>query len=635
MNALCRTLLLMGCALLLASCESSQKPGPGGADAAVGAPDGGPEPADIPTPPDADPYAIAQRLRTDASGPIPRQRSMSAQPRETGSTDTFTVTNLQSYKRFQVTATLRLVTPRAYWYVDGNLSVEQDALEPAAEVFESKTVPTDTRYFGDTIRSGYDGDAHITVLITRFDGAAGYYSSPDEYPKQVHNQSNERIMLYINGGVLRPGTRAFNSVVAHELQHAIHWHADPSEESWINEGMSTLAEELNGNPTNSALLFRRNPQVQLTDWEEGNADNSPHYAAAHLFLHYLGEHYGGYERLKDLVAEPKNGSAGVDAYLARLGTPDRYTDVFKHWTVANLGLEFGAKLLRYTGLQVNVTPSQRLATSIELHEQGKEHAAKYYELKPDNRQATVSFSGPTTVRLLPTDPPSGKHLWWSNQGDSIDTTLTREVDLRQVRSATLQFKAWYQIEAGWDFAYVAVSENNGATWSLLKGRSTTSDSPLGNSYGPGYTGASGGGKDPAWIDEAVDLSPYAGKRVLLRFEYITDEAVHRPGFAIDDIRIPEIGFTDDAETDRGWDAQGFVRTNNLTQQSFQLQVVEVPPTGPPTVRDVSLDADNRGETPVCCFGPGGNLDRAILVVGPLAPLTRESASFDLSVKTAP
>jgi hypothetical protein len=473
----------------------------------------------------------------------------------------------------------------------------------------------------------------VTVLLARFDGAAGYYSSPDEYPKLVHPFSNERIMLYINGGVLRPGTRAFDSVVAHELQHAVHWHADPSEQSWINEGLSVLAEELNGYPANSAAVYRRNPQVQLTDWQEGNADNGPHYAVAHLFLRFLGEHWGGYERLKALVAEPKNGVEGVDAFLAAQGSPDRYPGVFKQWSIANLGLTENDPRYRYTGLQVNVQPQQQITSAGDLAERAVQHAAKYYELRPADRQATLTFAGPTTVRLLPTDPPSGAHFWWSNQGDSIDTMLTREVDLRSVPAATLRFKAWWDIEAGWDFAYVTVSDNGGATWTPLPGRATSSDSPLGNSYGPGYTGRSGGGRDPRWVDETVDLTSYAGKRVLLRFEYITDEAVHRSGFALDDVSIPEIGFSDDAETDRGWDVAGFVRTNNLAPQPFQVQLVEVSPSAAATVRDLPLDGDNHGEITLCCFGD--TLDRAILVVAPLAPLTRNSASYQLTVRTSP
>jgi bacillopeptidase F (M6 metalloprotease family) len=63
-----------------------------------------------------------------------------------------------------------------------------------------------------------------------------------------------------------------------------------------------------------------------------------------------------------------------------------------------------------------------------------------------------------------------------------------------------------------------------------------------------------------YIQESVDLSQYAGQQVTLRFEYITDAAVNGEGVLLDDVSIPEIGYTTDFENgDGGWDAQGFVR----------------------------------------------------------------------------
>ncbi|HLE82363.1 MAG TPA: hypothetical protein VJA25_13980, partial [Dehalococcoidia bacterium] len=153
------------------------------------------------------------------------------------------------------------------------MTVEQGALENSANKFEADIYPTDVRFFGDTIAGGFDGDPHLTILTTSFKGAAGYYSSPDEYPKVVHSYSNQRLMLYINGNSLRPGSVSFNSVVSHELQHAIHWHADPNEESWVNEGLSVLAEDLNGFRPAMARVFEQGPEIQLTLWEDAPADN--------------------------------------------------------------------------------------------------------------------------------------------------------------------------------------------------------------------------------------------------------------------------------------------------------------------------------------------------------------------------
>src|SRR5439155_25366635 len=108
---------------------------------------------------------------------------------------------------------------------------------------------------------------------------------------------------------------------------------------------------------------------------------------------------------------------------------------------------------------------------------------------------------------------------------------------------------------------------------IARGQHASDFDPLGQAYGPGYTGRSGDGDTPAWIDEQVDLSPFAGRDVLLRFEYITDEAASGPGFALDDLSVPEIGFVDDAEADYGWPASGFTRVTGPIAQRYLIQLV--------------------------------------------------------------
>ena len=117
---------------------------------------------------------------------------------------------------------------------------------------------------------------------------------------------------------------------------------------------------------------------------------------------------------------------------------------------------------------------------------------------------------------------------------------------------------------------------------------------------------------------------------MLRFEYITDDAVNKNGLALDDIEVPEIGFLDDAEEEGGWEARGFFRTDNLLAQEFIVQVLEFHPKGTTAVRDLTLDIQQKGQLRVCCFGK--DLERAVVVVAALAPATTEPARFQLSVK---
>jgi len=45
-----------------------------------------------------------------------------------------------------------------------------------------------------------------------------------------------------------------------------------------------------------------------------------------------------------------------------------------------------------------------------------------------------------------------------------------------------------------------------------------------------------------WIEESVDLSDYSGKKIWLRFEYVTDAAVNGEGFFLDDVSVDAIGY---------------------------------------------------------------------------------------------
>jgi len=585
---------------------------------------------EVPPPPDADLFDITQRLRVKSAAPIPRAERNAPPLQQIGTSQTFTVTDLQSFTRMPANATLRVVTPRAYWYVDDTVEVDLAALQRSAAEFENRSYPTNVRFFGDTIRGGFDGDPHLTILITRFSGAAGYYSSPDEYPKVVHPFSNQRVMLYINGTALRPGGSGFNSVVVHELQHALHWHADPNEDSWINEGLSTLAEELNGFFTPSVRVFERSSDVQLTHWEEEPGNNGPHYAAAHLFLRYLANHWGGYERLKELVMEAKDSIDGVDAWLERGGYPERFRDVFKGWAIANLGTPSQDPRHRYQDLQVRVQPGRRLTETAVLTDEVHQQASKYVELRSSGEAAGLSFTGKPTNRLIPTDAPQGRHFWWGNRGDQVNASLTRELDLTRVSEATLRFRVWFEIEKGWDYGYVTASADGGRSWEVLSGLHTSTENPLGNSYGPGYTGKSGGGEKAQWVQESMDLSPYAGKRILLRFEYVTDDAVNANGFALDDLEVAEAGFRDDAEADAGWDAKGFLRVNNLVVQDYAVQIVAYAPGGEVAVKEVSLDGERRGQAELCCFG--STLERVVVAISAFAPATTEPAPFQLTLE---
>jgi hypothetical protein len=200
-------------------------------------------------------------------------------------------------------------------------------------------------------------------------------------------------------------------------------------------------------------------------------------------------------------------------------------------------------------------------------------------------------------------------------------TLTREFDLSGISGpVTLTYHTWYDLEQDFDYLYLEVSEDGGATWQITSTPSGTADDPTGSSYGWGYNGVSNG-----WIEENVDLSQYAGKKILVRFEYITDPAVNGEGFLLDDVSMSAINYQSDFEADDGgWTAQGFVRVQNILPQTFRLSLIL---SADSTVTSIPLNADQIAEIPLS-LKEG---EEAIFVVSGTTPFTREGAAYQFEI----
>ncbi len=182
-------------------------------------------------------------------------------------------------------------------------------------------------------------------------------------------------------------------------------------------------------------------------------------------------------------------------------------------------------------------------------------------------------------------------MWLANRANYSTARLTRDFDLSGVDSATLTYDVFRDIEQGYDFAYVSVSTDGGQTWQPLVGEAMDGeafeDNPSGSALAERfYTGR---GRD--WMPETIDLTPYAGQEIQLRFEYVTDPILTFGGLALDNIAIPEIDFYDDAETDRGWTAEGFVRGTGYVPQPWFIQLITFE-DGAPVVTRIPVEADN-------------------------------------------
>jgi len=572
--------------------------------------------------PDRDLFRLTREL-VPGSGDISRTIAGDATEFSVGRTDTFWLVDLASTKTYQREFRLALVTPHAYWYVEDGLDVSASGLERLAARFEEDIYPVLTQVFGSEWNPGIDNDPRLNILNARLSGVAGYFSSTDEYPTSVRPRSNQREIIYVNALSVPPGGLNYDQVLAHELQHAIHWNADASEDTWVNEGLAELSSSIALESTFSIRQFLRGSPISLINWPTSSVGSINNYGAASLFMHFLTEHYGGQDDLRDLLAQQKDSIAGIDEYLEDKGYDARFEDVFRQWAAANIldrDLDPGHAIMGYDDLDVGANVSKSISGFKETESEIPQYAVEYIELRSITEPFDLSFKGQTTTELLPIDVgPAG--CWWSNSGDSIDSTLSHRFEIPIGATAVLEYEIWYEIEEDWDYVYVEASVDGGNTWQILETPVTTPENPTGNGFGPGYTGKSDG-----WLTDSVDLSSFAGKDIWVRFQYVTDDAINAAGACFRNLTIssPEV-----VAADEGWEAQGFVFTDDLVRQYFQVQLIT---TGEnPAVRQLTLNDDNEGKFLV---QPPEDGERLIVAVGSLAEKTRQPASYTLSLTPA-
>ncbi len=588
--------------------------------------------------PTADARDLATRFKPEL-GEVPLVVNATPPSYEVGEVRSFWTSNTDTDKNTKIDAELVLKTDHLYMWVEKGKDVNLSALRKSAELFDSQIYPTDRKFFGSEWTPGVDNDPRLHILHATDLGnsVAGYYSSADEVSSKINPYSNEKEMFYVNLDNNEPGTEFYNATLAHEFQHMIHWNEDKNESTWLNEGSSELATQLNDLARSEDSIkpdevFASNPDIQLNTWpDQDREDSYAHYGNSYLFLNYFLSRFGD-KATQALVADPANGMESVDNVLKEIGAGITADQLFGDWVVANWLDDPSLDKGQWGYPDYDPKPMKPAKTFRKLPAEGNgdvhQYAADYIRL-PGSQTATIDFQGVTTNKLAPTDAYSGQWAWWSNVNDESDTRLTLPVDLKGVDKATLRYRLWYDIEKFWDYAYVSASTDGGKTWTPLETANTTNENPQGNAYGPGYTGTSGGAT-PEWIEEEVDLTPYAGKDIQIRFEYVTDAAVTLPGMFIDDVEIPEIGYKNDFENGPGnWQLEGWLLTNNQLVQNWRVQAITTTADGKVQVTQVPVGPDGRGELKLQGLDKKKDI---ILAISALAPATTETATYQYSVK---
>jgi hypothetical protein len=543
---------------------------------------------------------------------------------------------------FRVQATLRHITDHAYFWIEDGVQFSQSDLSALAENFENQIYPTNRAFFGSEWSPGVDGDPHIYILYARGIGEqiAGYYSSADEYPRLVNQFSNTHEMFMINADNSPLDDEYTYGVLAHELQHMIQWYQDRNESNWLGEGFSELAVLLNDFYSGGFdALYTSNPDLQLNNWpDDTQEDSSPHYGASFLFVSYFLDRFGE-AATQALVTNQDNDFNGVDSTLRQLNITDSLTarpvtadSFFLDWAITNYLMDPQVGDGRYSYIHYRSAPRAEATQTIkrcpasfntsDVHQYGVDYIRFVCR-----GSYTLHFEGSIQTPLLPQDPHSGRYAFWSNKNDESDMTLTQTFDLTDYQGRlSLDYWTWYDLERGFDYVYLEAS-TGGDYWQILNTPSGTSADPQGNNYGWGYTGSSGGKSNPVWVHETVDLTQFAGQKLTLRFEYITDANVTGEGLMIDDLSIPEIGYVTDFESGlSGWQANGWVRIENVLPQSYGLALITKGDTT--RVQYISPNPDVSANIP---FTIGEGVDEVIFVVSGTTRFTRQLAPYRFSV----
>lgn len=221
--------------------------------------------------------------------------------------------------------------------------------------------------------------------------------------------SNEVEMIYLDADPLEIGSALSKEILAHELQHMIHWRHDPDEEIWVNEGCSEYAAlflcgyELERNAVDqpgNVYAFENQQQTSLVYWPTGVNSSLANYGAAYLWMIYLHEHYGGIATISALIAQPQNGINGMNSALSSLGYSENFGDIFADWKIANfLGdSAFASGKYGYKSLDLQVKCAQKISSfPVSGISYLQSWAADYIKFIPPS--SSLSHSGGSDLQI--------------------------------------------------------------------------------------------------------------------------------------------------------------------------------------------------------------------------------------------
>ena len=547
-----------------------------------------------------------------------------------GGTKQFLNRNLE-FKDF----TLRSVGENVEIWVANDLAYGPDNPKPADVVtqaqvdklkaeFDSNIYPVATDFFGtpDTLDGSksplpgmvglpegyYEGSDKVIMLVDNVQDEG--WNNPS-YPFFVAGFFWQTLENYTDRNIITIDTNSWESrlentffaTTIHELQHLIQADNDGSEETWLNEGMSTFSEFLGGygHGEGSINFYLDHPENSLVNWDEhGTAATGPEtiadYGQTYLFTLYIFDKFGK-EFIRELAVDgTTQGMTSVNETLKKYGSDKTFTEVYQDFMTA-LTLDNSEVSSDYNFDSINLrelpvgdgvrgkTVDFEKAKTFEK-EGVPAWGGDFKEFNFGKDVHGMEFDGvdflPLQWQATANPLDASEQVLHANNGDEADQALIFGATV-PADNATLTFDHYYDIEEQWDFAAVQVSTDNGDTWTSLSNENTRSDvvaegHPTIKENVPGFTG-----HKLNWSTETFDLSAYAGQDVLVSFRNMTDWGYNDKGWFIKNIELGD--FSNDGSSTDAFQSLGqlkgeyvdFTTTFIQTKKNGQQRVFNVDP----------------------------------------------------------
>jgi len=372
----------------------------------------------------------------------------------------------------------------------------------------------------------------------------------------------------------------------------------------------------------------------LTLWEDQGGDEVLcDYGAAYTNMEYAHGQFGT-PFMTRLHNENLNGFAGYQASLnAHAPSGTSVLGVLHRWAMAVAidGLLDQGRKLKGGKASLYRTPTLNAQINWANPESYSEPGAPpngsdYVRLRDSagnplrlNDIKEIRFDGASTHAPDPIEwtvdtvsPPAStaNPALYSGIADNIDRAIVKQVNV-PAGGGNLTFDAFWNTEDGWDFAFVQVSTDGGATYKSIACTDTVTEDPAHpfpaipsiKAHLPGFHAYSNG-----WKPQVCSLAAYAGQPIHVAFRHMTDtntqgsedpaSAGVRPGFWVDNVAVAGAPLSD-GSTLTGWQSMTQVRPTPI--HGFTVQLLAYKTSGKSAVRigtmrlNSNFDARLRGE----------------------------------------